>query len=281
MRPWPGPLLAAAAVATAPCAGAQTTAASATSPAPNSALFKAAFSDGDHARDQGSGYSLSELGLRSDADATPATEAPFSLPSYTGTSLDQLRLSSAPHPADNGVALWSSNEVTLGSGAGGVDTLRVSMGSVARAHGGVVSARPDGFSDPDPEAYDVRYIHGWPSALKWSAAGYDLDVSPHAGLGMTNGGGTAEAGAMVRFGQNMGRQVANKLGLHEVSGSSFDKGRWFLFAAASGQAVGWNMTGGVAGAPRNSWSMESTSALISDAQAGVGWRKGAMQASFG
>jgi hypothetical protein len=58
------------------------------------------------------------------------------------------------------------------------------------------------------------------------------------------------------------------------------KGRWFVFAAAGGRAVGLNMSPtGAPGAAR--WSSGSTSTLINDGQAGVGWRRGAMQASFG
>jgi hypothetical protein len=58
------------------------------------------------------------------------------------------------------------------------------------------------------------------------------------------------------------------------------KGRWFLFAAAGGRAVGLNMS--PAGDPDASrWSSGSTSTLVNDGQAGVGWRHGGVQASFG
>jgi hypothetical protein len=246
------------------------------------ALFKAAFtaSSPEHAALSGSNYSLSPLAVRTDPDAAAADGGAYALPA--GGSLAQSRLSGSGRVIDGGLAVYSSNELMLGSSAAGVDSLRVSLSSVARPYGALITARPGGLADPQADGFDLRYIHGWPSALKWSGAGYALDVTPHAGLGVSNGGGAAEAGAMVRFGSDLGHNVANKLGLHEVDRSTYaGKGRWYIFAAASGQAVGLNMTPGSPGMPRNSWSSESTSALISDAQAGVGWRKGDMQASFG
>lgn len=290
MRPLGGLLLTATAVVSAPCAWAQTTIASPSAPFPgsssaNSALFRAAFAPtGGVAGDQAvPTYALAPVGLRTDLDDAVAADGAFVLPAYTGSSLGQGRLMGASRIVDGaGLAMWSSGQVTLGANAAGVDSVRMSLAGVSRAPGGVVTARPDGLFDPDAEGFDVRYIHGWPSALKWSAAGYDMDVSPHAALGVSNVGGTAEAGAMVRFGSDLGSRFAKKLGLHEVDGASYgERGRWYLFAAASGQAVGLNMSPSSSGLPRNSWSTESTSAMISDAQAGVGWRKGAMQASFG
>jgi hypothetical protein len=238
-----------------------------------SALFAAPFATSATAPIGG----ITALGLRADPDVVAALEGPIVLPAAGD------HLAAEPvRPTGGGLAIWSSNEVTLGSGAAGVDSVRVTLSSLARPRGGVVSARPDSLSDADAQAFDVRYIHGWPSALAWSAGGYAVDVSPHAALGVSSAGGTAEAGAMVRFGSDLGHSVARKLGLHEVDPSIYaDKGRWYLFAAASGQAVGLNMTPGAPGMPKGAWSSESTSALVSDAQAGVGWRKGDMQASFG
>ena len=291
MRPMGGLLLTAAAVVSAPCVWAQTTAVpphASRSAAKSAArqitpLFSAAFAPTAGPARPGPTYSLHAVAVRSNPDAAAAIDGPFVLPAYTGTSLDQTRLLGPSRAVLGGaLAMWSTDEVTLDQSAGGVDSVRMSVGGLARAPGGVITARPDGLLSPDAQAFDVRYVHGWPSALKWSAAGYDVDFSPHAALGVSNAGGTAEAGAMVRFGSDLGSKVAKKLGLHEVDSSTYaGRGRWYLFAAASGQAVGLNMTPGAPGLPRNSWSTETTSAMISDAQAGVGWRKGDMQASFG
>jgi hypothetical protein len=248
------------------------------------ALARAAFTptSPERAALSGPSYSLSPVGLRSDPDAAPDSEGAFVLPAYTGGALGQARLAGSGQVVSGGLAVWSSNEVTLGSGAAGTDSVRVSLGAVARPYTGAITSQPGSLADPQAEAFDLRYTHGWPAALKWSAAGYAVDVTPHAGLGVSSAGGAAEAGAMVRFGTDLGRDAARKLGLHEVDGASYGgRGRWYLFAAASGQAVGLNMTPGAPGLPKGAWSAESTSALISDAQAGVGWRKGAMQASVG
>lgn len=134
-------------------------------------------------------------------------------------------------------------------------------------------------------AADMSVRH-WPSAFAVSTKRYDVDFSPHAGLGWLGGGASAEAGGMVRLGAHLQDKVIrglNGLGVRETDPTAFrDRGRWFLFAAVSGQAVGLNMTRDSLGGPqRLGWSAEGTSALISDAQAGLGWRKGAMQASFG
>jgi hypothetical protein len=278
-----GLLLAAGAVVSAPAAWAETSAMTVDAPglsapravAPAStALFKIVFAPDSDSTASASWPDPGDAGLSYGA---------ILLPPYTGAGSDSARLMGSSRAVDSrGVATWSSGEVVLGDSPAGVDSVRMSVGAVARAPGGLVSARPDGLFDPDAQAFDVRYVHGWPSILKWSAAGYDLDVTPHAGLGVSSAGGTAEAGAMVRFGADMGARMARKLGLREVDGASFGgRGRWYLFAAASGQAVGLNMTGGAPGLPRSSWSAEATSALISDAQAGVGWREGDLQASFG
>ena len=123
---------------------------------------------------------------------------------------------------------------------------------------------------------------GWPSVVAVSNGHYDVDFSPHAALGSSLGGESAEAGGMVRLGAHLQDSVMNRLGMHAVDGSAFgDRGRWFLFAAASGRAVGFNMTHDQSGFQRAGWSAEGTSAMISDAQAGLGWRRGNMQASFG
>ena len=232
-------------------------------------------------------YSATTLGVR-DERVSAAVGGPFAFPAYTGTTLDPIRLSQTDRLIDgSGLARWRTTEVTLGDGSdGAVDSLRMSVGGVARGAGGLVLARPDSLLDPDAEAFDVTYTRGWPSALKFKTGDYALDVSPHAGVGMSNAGGSAEAGAMIQFGQDVDSRVRerlNGLGIKTVDGSSFgNRGRWYLFAAASGRAVGLNMLRDSQGDFRRAnWSTDPASALIGDAQAGVGWRKGAMQASFG
>jgi hypothetical protein len=225
------------------------------------------------------------LGVRESTAQADAAGGVFALPAVTGTGLDQTRLL-APERliGGEGLVVWRTNEVVLPQASlGAVDTVRMSVGGVARAPGGVVLARPGALFDPDAEAFDVSYTRGWPAAWKMSAGGYALDVSPHAGFGVNNAGGTAEAGAMVRLGADLGDRMMSRLGFHAADTSSFaGRGRWFLFAAASGRAVGLNMLPTAQGGlQRGGWSSEPTNALVSDAQAGLGWSRGMVQASFG
>jgi hypothetical protein len=126
--------------------------------------------------------------------------------------------------------------------------------------------RPDSLRDvvlaPIPAPHD------WPSAFRFDAGGVDVDLAPHAGVSRDN---EAEAGAEIRLGQ---------LGVRDADPSG-QTGRWYLFAAASGRSVGLDMLQGEAGWSPAGWSTDPASALVSDAQAGVGWRRGATQASVG
>lgn len=249
--------------------------------------------DGYNAVYGGPTFSASTLGVRGEA-ASAAAGGPFVFPAYTGTALDAGHLSQTDRLVESsglGLARWRSSEFTLDTSSGAVDSVRLTVGGMARGAGGLVLARPDSLLDPEDQAFDVTYTRGWPSALKFSNGAYALDVSPHAGLGVSNAGGSAEAGAMIRFGaddspsaEDRVRSGLSGVGLRTVDGSTFgNRGRWYVFAAASGKAVGLNMLrdGTTGGFTRSGLSMDPASALIADAQAGVGWRKGPMQASFG
>lgn len=225
------------------------------------------------------------LGVRQSPAEAVAAGGVFALPAITGSGLDQTRLLGQARLIDGqGLVVWRTNEVTLPPlSAGAVDTVRMSVGGVARGPGGVVFARPDALLDPDAEAFDITYTRGWPAAWSVTAGRYALDVTPHAGFGVNNAGGSAEAGAMVRLGEDLGEGVMNRLGIRRSDPAVMaGRSRWFLFAAASGRAVGLNMLptaqGGV---QRAGWSSEPSNALVSDAQAGIGWSKGMVQASFG
>src|SRR6185437_13324082 len=97
----------------------------------------------------------------------------------------------------------------------------------------------------EAQAYEVAVTRDWPGAVSFQAKSFGVDVSPHAGLGMTNLGGSAEAGATLQVSRRESQsetaaQRLRALGLRD--GARFgDKGRWYLFAAASGRAVGLNM----------------------------------------
>lgn len=124
--------------------------------------------------------------------------------------------------------------------------------------------------------YDLTFTRDWPEAVRLNAGAYDFGISPHASFGLSSDSRSAGAGAEVQ----LAKQKTDRLGdLGVRDGKSFGQtGRWYLFAAVSGKAVGLNMTraGESAG-----WSTDPTSKLVGDGQLGVGWRKGGMQAAFG
>ena len=181
-----------------------------------------------------------------------------------------------------GLMRWMTGETQLTpAGAGGpVDSLRVSVGGAQRTPGGLPLALSHAQYDPD--SYDVTIIRAWPSAFALRTGAFGVDLTPHAGLGVTSYGTSAEAGATIRLMQ-ADASVAERLNAMGVQdGGSFGaRGRWYLFAAASGRAVGMNMLHGDQGWNRAGWSTDQTSTLTGDAQVGVGWRKGDMQTSFG
>jgi hypothetical protein len=60
-----------------------------------------------------------------------------------------------------------------------------------------------------------------------------------------------------------------------------NKGRWYLYAASDNNAFGFNMLQGMHGEVRRAGFTNERVAAIGDRQAGLAWRKGSMQASFG
>lgn len=184
---------------------------------------------------------------------------------------------------NRGPVTWRSNAFVVGQSEGSVDSVRVSMANVSRmaAIAPLSLVRPDA-SNFDADDIDVTLTRGWPSAVKFAAGAYALDVTPHAGFGFGDAGGSAEAGATVRLGKNVEDRVSDSLGLRDGDEAFGTRGRWYVFAAASGRAVGMNMLRGQNGDwSRAGMSSDVNSKLIGDSQAGVAWRKGSMQASFG
>lgn len=230
------------------------------------------------------GFVSAPVAVRATTRASLGVGSVFALPPVTGSSLDQTHLLNTDRLiAGQGLAVWRTQEESFATHGGAVDTLRVSVGGVARGPGGVVTARPDALMTPDAQAFDVSYTRGWPSVWSAQAGRYALDVSPHAGVGFSQAGGSAEAGALVRLGQDMQDRVVRRLGLKTTDAPSADgQGRWFLFASASGRAVGVSMTPGAQNSlQRGAWTGEQATSVVSDAQAGLGWRRGDLQASVG
>jgi hypothetical protein len=222
------------------------------------------------------------LDLSTDLAPTDAA-VPLSLGAARG---DVRVLASDRYYPGAGPVTWRSSAVTYQDTAGGpINQIRVTVANVPR----IANTAPLSLVRPGGEAYelqdiDVTVTRGWPSVVALAGRKYALDVTPHAGLGFGGAGGSAEAGATVRLGKkrNIGDRVNDALGVREGASAFGDRGRWYIYAAASGRAVGLNMLRGQNGDwTRAGLSQDVTSRLIGDSQAGVAWRKGPMQASLG
>ncbi len=184
------------------------------------------------------------------------------------------------YQADTGLVRWNSGEVQLSSRASGpIDSLRVSVGGAMRTPGGVPINLDRAQFQAD--AYEVALVREWPRALSFEGKAFDVDLSPHAGVGVTNYGGSAEAGAQVKISRD--EKAARKLKEMGIGdGAIFgDIGRWYLYGAVNGRAVGLNLMHNDTGWDRSGWSTDATSGLMGDVQMGVGFRKGIMQSSLG
>lgn len=182
--------------------------------------------------------------------------------------------------ADNAADLRAGEIRLHGRDDGPVDSLRITIGERLNPIAGLPGARE----------FDVTVVRSWPGAIRFASPSLDVDIAPHAGLGVAGRGGPrssglkAEGGATITLSpKTRGERALEQLrDMGVKDGASFgDAGRWYLFAAASGQAVGLNMMDGERGWDRAGWSTDATSGLVGDAQVGVGWRKGDSQASFG
>lgn len=229
----------------------------------------------------GAGFAMPGLAMAappaatSSATAQALAEAAFR-PGAPAADLDASALFSNDSYAP-GVGLFHWNgETQVRSGN---DSLQVSVGTLHLAPGGL--ALPGTREDLETQSYDVTYVHRWPRGFSFGPV--ELDVAPHAGVGVDSyGAGSAEAGASVHLSKaDLAAKRLEQLGVKDGSRAFGDKGRWYLFAAASGRAVGLNMLHGDSGWNRAGWSTDPTSRLVGDTQIGVGWRKGPMQTSFG
>ena len=165
--------------------------------------------------------------------------------------------------------------------------LAVALGLAAAAEGAAAQSitadalRDAAFAD---RRFAVDLVRIQPRAVSFASDTLAFEIAPHAAFRVSRFGGTqAEGGAMLTVSKSRGERALEQLrDMGVKDGASFgDQGRWYLFAAASGQAVGLNMLRGEHGWDRAGWSMDTAGALVGDAQVGVGWRKGDLQSSFG
>ena len=174
-----------------------------------------------------------------------------------------------------GLAATRRSEVWFDAGSHS-DRLRLTTrGSLRRADGAPLPVTLRDRSEFDADAYDVSYTRGWPVARGYTASGLEVTLIPHAGFGVGDEGGSAEAGATLKIGDNLDRLAPDG---RERFG---DKARWYLYAAGSGRAVGYNFARTRDGDYARSGVSQDKGSFLGDASIGVAYRRGAMQGSFG
>ncbi|MFN6268361.1 MAG: lipid A-modifier LpxR family protein [Alphaproteobacteria bacterium] len=156
------------------------------------------------------------------------------------------------------------------------DRLRLrTEGPVRRVDG---SPLPPGPLDPaahDAEHYDLTFTRGWTGTLARTSSGLDVTLSPHLGVGVGSRGSTTEAGATLRIGPELEQ-------LMPAGEATFgQRPRWYLYAAGSGRAVGYNWARTRDGDFTRSGISHDTGAFMGDASLGVAIRQGPVQSSFG
>ena len=179
-------------------------------------------------------------------------------------------------PVTRDAAWAASNRDVWFEGGEYNDRLRLrTEGRLRRADGAPV---PPGPLDPaalDTEHYDVSYVRGWTETLGRTESGLDVTLTPHVGVGVGSRGSSTEAGATLRIGPDLDRMVP------EGSEAFGERQRWYIYAAGSGRAVGYNFARTRDGDYARSGVSHDSGNFMGDASIGVAMRRGAVQSSIG
>lgn len=196
--------------------------------------------------------------------ASANADTPFGAP---------LALSGSPLGRD---AFTAARSEAWFAGDGFTDRLRVTArGEPRRADGAPVPPRALDARAYDGEAYDVTYTRGWIAAQGRTPSGLEVSLTPHAGVGFGSDGTTAEAGATLKIGEGLDRLAPDG---DEAFG---ERPRWYLYAAGSKRAVGYNFARTRDGDFARSGMSHDEGSYLGDASIGVAYRRGAVQSSFG
>ena len=155
------------------------------------------------------------------------------------------------------------------------DRLRLrTEGPVRRQDGSPLPPGPLDAATWDMEHYDLTYTRGWTESLGQTASGLDVTLTPHLGVGVGSRGGTTEAGATLRIGRNLNRLVPD-------GGAEFgERPRWYLYAAGSGRALGYNFARTRDGDYARSGVSQDSGNFLGDASLGVAMRRGPVHSSL-
>ena len=148
-------------------------------------------------------------------------------------------------------------------------------GRLRRADGSPLPVTPLDAAELEPDAYDLRYVRGFRGASGRTASGLEVSLTPHAGVGVGSEGGSAEAGATLKIGSGLNRLAPDG---HERFG---ERPRWYLYAAGSGRAVGYNFARTRDGDYARSGYTQDRGSFLGDASIGVAYRRGDVHTSLG
>jgi len=180
-----------------------------------------------------------------------------------------------PNETRNPFAAATTRDIWI-EGEGFSDRLRMrTRGELRRADGAPLPVSPLDHGGFQAEGYDVSYTRGWPVARGYTASGLEVTLTPHAGIGVGDRGGLAEAGATLKIGRGIDRLVP------EGSAAFGQRARWYLYAAGSGTAVGYNFARNRDGDYARSGVSHDSGNFLGDASVGIALRRGDMQGSFG
>jgi hypothetical protein len=150
-----------------------------------------------------------------------------------------------------------------------------SSGRLQRLDGSPLPPGPQDVAAMDAETFDLTYTRGWPTAIARSESGLEVSLTPHAGVGVGSNGGSLEAGATLKIGNDLERLVPDG---QDAFG---DRPRWYLYAAGSGRAVGYNFARTRDGDFARSGVSHDSGAFIGDASLGVAMRQGPVHGAVG
>ncbi len=184
-------------------------------------------------------------------------------------SAPRVAASSSPIVASSRQDIWRD-------GPGYSERLRVqTRGTLVRADGAPVPLAAGDAAGLDVETYDVSYTRGFAGARGYTESGLEVSLTPHAGIGVGTDGGSAEAGATLKIGSGLKNMVK------DGSEAFGQRARWYLYAAGSGRAVGYNFARNRDGQYARSGVSQDSGDFFGDASVGVALRRGAVHGSFG
>jgi hypothetical protein len=188
----------------------------------------------------------------------------------------ELELVAPLRPAEtDGLAATSRNDIWIDRKAFTDRVTLETAGRLRRADGSPLPVTPIDRAELDAEAYDFRYVRGFRGAVGHTASGLEVSLTPHAGFGLGSDGGSAEAGATLKIGEGLDRLAP------DGRARFGERPRWYLYAAGSGRAVGYNFARTRDGDYARSGYTQDRGGFLGDASVGVAYRRGDVQTSVG